>query len=92
MSAPAWADALVTTVCADAGMAPPRLAWRRRHSDRSTGVARRGRIVATLADGVKDDLRVLSEVLAILLRGPDPLASGQLRSVGRTDALRGHVL
>lgn len=42
MSAPAWADALVATVCADAGMEPPRLAWRRRDSERSTGVARRG--------------------------------------------------
>jgi hypothetical protein len=42
MSAPAWADALVTEVCADAAVEPPRLAWRRRDGERSTGVARRG--------------------------------------------------
>jgi hypothetical protein len=32
---------VVATVCADAGVAPPRLTWRRRASDHSTGVARR---------------------------------------------------
>jgi hypothetical protein len=42
MSAPAWAEALVAAVCADAGVRPPRLAWRRRRHEHSTGVARRG--------------------------------------------------
>jgi len=42
MSAPAWAEALVTAVCADAGVAAPRLAWRTRRDEHSTGVARRG--------------------------------------------------
>lgn len=42
MSPPAWAEALVAAVCADAGVAPPRLAWRRRRGEHSTGVARRG--------------------------------------------------
>jgi hypothetical protein len=42
MSAPAWADALVAAVSAEAGVEPPRLAWRRRSAERSTGVARRG--------------------------------------------------
>ncbi len=42
MSAPAWADELVRTVCADADVTPPRLAWRRRRGEHSTGVARRG--------------------------------------------------
>lgn len=41
MSTPAWADALVTTICAHAGVESPRLAWRRRAGERSTGVARR---------------------------------------------------
>lgn len=40
--APAWATALVAEVCTDAGVARPRLVWRRRRSDSSTGVARRG--------------------------------------------------
>ena len=42
MSAPAWARELVTAVCADAAVAPPRLLWRQRRGGPSTGVARRG--------------------------------------------------
>ena len=41
MSAPAWAGDLVATVCADAGVPPPRLLWRVRRGGPSTGVARR---------------------------------------------------
>jgi len=41
MTPPDWADALVTEVCADAGVPPPRLTWRRREGTSSTGVARR---------------------------------------------------
>lgn len=41
MTAPDWAAALVAAVCADAGVEPPRLAWRRRRGEHSTGVARR---------------------------------------------------
>ena len=42
MSAPAWAESLVAGVCADAGVEPPVLKWRRRRAEHSTGVARRG--------------------------------------------------
>jgi hypothetical protein len=45
MSAPAWALDLVASVCADAVVPPPRLLWRTRHGEASTGVARR-------ADGI----------------------------------------
>lgn len=38
---PAWATDLVARVCADAGVAEPRLAWRRRQAEHSTGVTRR---------------------------------------------------
>ena len=38
---PAWAVDLVALVCADAGVAPPRLSWRRRSGEHSTGVTRR---------------------------------------------------
>lgn len=38
---PTWAGELVTIVCADAGLAEPRLTWRRRSGDHSTGVTRR---------------------------------------------------
>jgi len=38
---PAWAAALVSDVCTDAGATCPRLTWRRRAGTHSTGVARR---------------------------------------------------
>ena len=41
MTPPAWASALVGAICADAGVEPPRLTWRRRRSEHSTGIARR---------------------------------------------------
>jgi len=41
MSAPAWAIDLVATVCTDAGARPPRLLWRSRRGEASTGLARR---------------------------------------------------
>ena len=41
MTPPGWAEALVAEVCAEAEVAPPELRWRRRSSERSTGVARR---------------------------------------------------
>lgn len=41
MTAPDWAQHLVASVCADAGVSPPRLEWRRRAAIPSTGVARR---------------------------------------------------
>ena len=43
MTAPAWARSLVASVCADAGVAQPRLSWRRRAGEQSTGVTRRHR-------------------------------------------------
>src|SRR5688572_25436186 len=41
MTPPAWATSLVIDVCAEAGLEPPRLSWRRRRAEASTGVARR---------------------------------------------------
>lgn len=38
---PAWAAELIARVCADASVAPPRLNWRSRAGEHSTGVARR---------------------------------------------------
>jgi hypothetical protein len=65
VSAPAWAWALVANVCADAGVAPPRLSWRRRQGDHSTGVARRhdGKIaVRAGADPLDQRLTLLHEL------------------------------
>ncbi len=42
MSAPTWAIALVESVCADGRVASPRLLWRNRRGEHSTGVTRRG--------------------------------------------------
>lgn len=41
MTPPAWATTLVHAVCADARAAPPRVTWRRRDDEHSTGVTRR---------------------------------------------------
>lgn len=41
MTAPAWATDLVACVCTDACVPPPRLTWRRRAHEHSTGVCRR---------------------------------------------------
>jgi hypothetical protein len=40
VTAPAWAVELVATVCADVSVEPPRLSWRRRIGEHSTGVTR----------------------------------------------------
>lgn len=42
MSAPPWAIALVESVCADSAVPIPRLLWRNRRGEHSTGVTRRG--------------------------------------------------
>ena len=59
MTAPAWALALVATVCADAGAEQPRVSWRRRASEHSTGATRRpDGIVAVRAGGDALDQRL----------------------------------
>ena len=42
MSAPGWAVDLVDSVCADGRVSTPRLLWRNRRGEHSTGVTRRG--------------------------------------------------
>ena len=65
MTPPPWASALVATVCADASIAPPRLLWRRRSSEHSTGVARRDRgtiAVRAGTDALDQRLTLLHEL------------------------------
>lgn len=65
MTAPAWALALVETVCAEAGVVPPRLTWRRRGAEHATGVTRRHEgIVAVRAgtDALDQRLTLLHEL------------------------------
>lgn len=72
MTAPAWALDLVATVCADASLAPPRVAWRRRAGEHSTGVARRhdGSIAVRAGDDVLDQRLTLLHELAHWLSPP----------------------
>jgi hypothetical protein len=59
MTAPAWALDLLETVCADATVDAPRLAWRRRTGEHSTGVTRRhDGIVAVRAGSDELDQRL----------------------------------
>jgi hypothetical protein len=51
MSAPAWAAELVAAVCADAEAELPRVAWRRRAGEHSTGVTRRGEAMIAVRAG-----------------------------------------
>lgn len=73
MSAPAWATSLLATVCADADVAPPRLAWRRRAAEHSTGVTRHedGVIAVRAGTDVLDQrLTLLHELAHWLARTP----------------------
>lgn len=59
MTAPGWALSLVASVCADAGIEQPRISWRRRAGEHSTGVTRRhDGIVAVRAGSDELDLRL----------------------------------
>lgn len=73
MTAPAWARSLVASVCADAGVAQPRLGWRRRAAEHSTGVTRRSDgIVAVRAgtDELDQRLTLLHELAHWLAAAP----------------------
>lgn len=85
VTAPAWADDLVASVCADANVAPPRLAWRRRAGEASTGVTRRheGMIaVRAGADPLDHRLTLLHE-LAHWLAPPVRIRRGRATHHGR---------
>lgn len=81
MTAPAWASSLVAAVCADAGVAPPRLTWRRRDHEHSTGVARRSAgVIAVRAgcDSLDQRLTLLHELAHWL--SPPPAVRGRARA------------
>jgi hypothetical protein len=54
LTPPAWATALVAAVCADARVASPLLAWRRRGTEHSTGVTRRDVGLVAVRAGTDD--------------------------------------
>lgn len=73
MTAPAWAQSLVASVCGDAGIAQPRLAWRSRSGEHSTGVTRRSdRLVGVRAgtDELDQRLTLLHELAHWLAPAP----------------------
>jgi hypothetical protein len=73
MTAPAWAVELVATVCADASAEPPRVTWRRRAGQHSTGVTRRpDGLVAVRAgtDALDQRLTLLHELAHWLSPAP----------------------
>lgn len=72
MTPPEWARELVVAVCADAGVGPPRLAWRRRRALASTGVTRRhdGMIAVRAGSDELDQRLTLLHELAHWLAPP----------------------
>ena len=85
MTAPPWALSLVATVCADAGSAQPRLAWRRRSGEHSTGVTRRHDAIVAVragADEVDQRLTLLHELAHWL--APPPRGRRRAIHHGRT--------
>lgn len=85
MSPPAWALSLLDAACADARAAPPRLLWRNRRGEHSTGVTRRGDgLVAVRAgsDPLDQRLTLLHE-LAHWLAAPTRRRRGRSVHHGR---------
>jgi hypothetical protein len=73
MTAPAWARSLVTAVCADGGVPQPRLSWRRRAGEHSTGVTRRSDGIVAVragADELDQRLTLLHELAHWLAPAP----------------------
>jgi hypothetical protein len=80
MTAPAWADALVDLVCADAGVRRPRLTWRCRAGEHSTGVAKRHEGTISVRAGIDE----LDQRLTLLHELAHWLTAPQRRHRGRT--------
>ncbi|RPH36705.1 MAG: hypothetical protein EHM90_01375 [Chloroflexi bacterium] len=86
MTSPHWATDLTAVVCADAGIAPPRLAWRRRTGDHSSGLTRRDRgTVAVRAgtDHVDQRLTLLHELAHWISPAPRRSRRGRTEHHGR---------
>lgn len=77
---PAWASALVSEVCDASGVRPPRLYWRRRDDEHSTGITRRadGLVAVRAGRDVLDQRLTLLHELAHWLA---PAASRRRRAV-----------
>jgi hypothetical protein len=80
MSAPDWALKLVEEICADAGARPPRLLWRSRRGEASTGLARRADGIVAVRAGT-DPLDQRLTLLHELAHWLTPAARRRGRSV-----------
>ncbi len=75
----------MATVCADAGITVPRLTWRRRAGEHSTGVARRhtGTVVVRAGSDPLDQRLTLLHELAHLIATPERRRRGRTAHHGR---------
>ena len=85
MMPPRWAAELLATVCAGAAVAPPRLVWRARRAEHSTGVARRhdGVIAVRAGTNPVDQRLTLLHELAHWLSPPPRRRGGRSVHHGR---------
>ena len=85
MSAPGWATDLLAQVCADARVAPPRLLWRTRRGEHSTGVTRRadGTVAVRAGSDPLDQRLTLLHELAHWLTAPSRRRRGRSVHQGR---------
>lgn len=86
MKAPLWALQLADAVCADAGVAAPRLAWRLRTTESSSGLTRRDLGVVSVragTDPVDERLTVLHELAHWLAPAPRRSRRGRTEHHGR---------
>lgn len=80
MTPPTWASELAATVCANASAAPPRLSWRRRAGEHSTGVTRRHDGLVAVRAG-RDELDQRLTLLHELAHWLSPVSRGRRRAV-----------
>lgn len=85
MSPPAWALSLLDAACADARAAPPRLLWRNRRGEHSTGVTRRvdGLVAVRAGSDPLDQRLTLLHELAHWLAAPTRRRRGRSVHHGR---------
>jgi hypothetical protein len=85
MTPPGWAAGIVAVVCRDAGLAAPRLTWRRRAGGHSTGLTRRadGTIAVRAGSDALDQRLTLLHELAHWLAPVEGSRRGRTTHHGR---------
>jgi len=86
MNAPAWASKLTAEVCAHAGVTTPRLTWRQRATEPSSGLTRRDAGVISVragTDAIDQRLTMLHELAHWLAPPPRRSRRGRTQHHGR---------